>query len=95
MSKNIDLRVQEIQHEQILKLSQVRISIEAMKMKTTRSIVCKGLKILNAVGLAIGTFASLIFLEWWIPIKKKERENSKLIIPFPLNGVMPSTDIKK
>ncbi len=40
-SKRIDLLVQEINHDMVVKMSDVRTNIEAMKMGITQNIVCK------------------------------------------------------
>ena len=39
-SKRIDLLVQEINHDMVVKMSDVRTNIEAMKMGITQNIVC-------------------------------------------------------
>ncbi|KAJ3085069.1 hypothetical protein HK102_000349, partial [Quaeritorhiza haematococci] len=54
VSQQTDLLVQDINHKLILKLSDVRTSIEAMKMSTTRSVVW----------VAIATFGGLTLMDW-------------------------------
>ena len=40
-----DLRIQEIHHRLVIKLSDLKTKIETMKVETTRTIVCKDLKL--------------------------------------------------
>lgn len=56
-SKLIDLGIQEVNHELKLRISDVRTTIEAMKMAITQSIV----------RVALGTFASIMFLDYLTP----------------------------
>lgn len=60
ISKRIDFELQDLNHDLLLKLSNMKTTIEAMKMKITT----------NVVWVAIGTFSSLLLLDWLVPIKK-------------------------
>ncbi|TPX32177.1 hypothetical protein SeLEV6574_g08480 [Synchytrium endobioticum] len=54
---NTDMEIQEIHHKLILKLAELKIHIEATKMRTTRTVVW----------LAISMFGIIMGLDWILP----------------------------
>ncbi|KAJ3046009.1 hypothetical protein HDV00_003757 [Rhizophlyctis rosea] len=54
-----DLRIQEIHHRLVIKLSDLKTKIETMKVETTRTIVW----------MAVGVFALLLSMDWIFPTK--------------------------
>ncbi|KAL2919520.1 hypothetical protein HK105_201167 [Polyrhizophydium stewartii] len=76
-----DLRIQEIHHKLVLRLSDIKTKIEAMKVEMTRMIVW----------MVIGLVGTLIFVDWVYPTPTAKEPTPTLPSTplFPMFGMLP------
>ncbi|KAJ3188732.1 hypothetical protein HDU85_004446 [Gaertneriomyces sp. JEL0708] len=82
LGTDTDLRIQEIHHKLIVRISDLKTRIETMKVETTRFIVW----------IALGTFAILMSVDWLTPLvapKKQVEPTNQQQPPPPIITAFP------